>query len=243
MQFAFNILTRSRRITYDNLRLRDPEFIAGWTSGSPSSAEAGHGTGETCPPMFPPFRLGELELANRVVVSPMDMYVAHDGMPGEFHFVHLGGKALGGAGLVMTEMVCVSPRGRITPGCTGLWSDEHGAAWKRICDFVHASSTARIGIQLGHCGPQGLHQAHVGGHRPAAAEGTGRWSRASPLPYKAGVNQTPRDWTEPAWTPWSADFVSAAQRADGGRLRPAGAALRARLPAVGIPVPGDQPAH
>ena len=121
MQFAFNILTRSRRITYDNLRLRDPEFIARvdeWFAKT--QLEAGHGTGEPCPPMFAPFRLGQLDLANRVVVSPMDMYVSQDGMPGDFHFVHLGGKALGGAGLVMTEMVCVSPDARITPGCAGL---------------------------------------------------------------------------------------------------------------------------
>ncbi|HEY2268825.1 MAG TPA: FAD-dependent monooxygenase, partial [Streptosporangiaceae bacterium] len=113
-QFAFNIVTRSRRVTYDNLRLRDPEFVADmdrWFASSPGSA-----SDEVRPPMFQPFRLGGLELANRVVVSPMDMYSARDGVPGDFHLVHLGGKALGGAGLVMTEMVCVSPEGRITPG-------------------------------------------------------------------------------------------------------------------------------
>ena len=99
---------------------------------------------------------GELDLANRVVVSPMDMYVAQDGMPGDFHLVHLGGKALGGAGLVMTEMVCVSPRGRITPGCAGLWTDEQGAAWRRVCRLrARVSRDARIGIQLGHSGPKG----------------------------------------------------------------------------------------
>ena len=135
-QFAFNIVTRSRRVTYDNLRLRDPEFVADmdrWFAsavapGGPAVALGGpaeDGAGAR-PPMFQPFRLGGLELANRVVVSPMDMYSAHDGVPGDFHLVHLGSKALGGAGLVMTEMVCVSPVGRITPGCTGIYTDGAG---------------------------------------------------------------------------------------------------------------------
>ena len=172
LQFAFNILTRSRRITYDNLRLRDPEFIARvdeWFAAT--QLEAGHGTGEPGPPMFMPFRLGQLELANRVVVSPMDMYVSTDGMPGDFHLVHLGGKALGGAGLVMTEMVCVSPRG---PDHPGLRRDlvrraAHGlGADLRLRARLHARA---------HRDParaqrtQGLHEAHVGGHRPAAARG------------------------------------------------------------------------
>ena len=105
--------------------------------------------------MFQPFRLGGLELKNRVIVSPMDMYSADDGVPGEFHLVHLGSKALGGAGLVMTEMVCVSPEGRITPGCTGLWTDEQRDSWARITAFVHERSTAKIGLQLGHSGRKG----------------------------------------------------------------------------------------
>ena len=105
--------------------------------------------------MFQPFRLGGLELKNRVIVSPMDMYSAVDGVPGDFHLVHLGSKAMGGAGLVMTEMVCVSPEGRITPGCTGLWNDEQRDSWARITSFVHERSTARIGLQLGHSGRKG----------------------------------------------------------------------------------------
>src|SRR6266568_5041799 len=143
-QFAFNIVTRSRRVTYDNLRLRDPEFVAdmdGWfasASGSPGVR----------PPMFQPFRLGGLELANRVIVSPMDMYSARDGVPGDFHLVHLGSKALGGAGLVMTEMVCVSPSGRITPGCTGIYTAEQEDSWRRIVRFVHGQSDAKIGGQF-----------------------------------------------------------------------------------------------
>src|SRR5213075_1603932 len=117
---------------YDNLRLRDPEFATDldqWFARSLGTTSR--------PPMFQPFWLGGLELANRIVVSPMDMYSAVDGVPGDFHLVHLGSKAMGGAGLVMTEMVCVSPEGRITPGCTGLWSDEQRDSWARIVSFVH----------------------------------------------------------------------------------------------------------
>ena len=136
LQFGFNIMTRSRRVTYDNLRLRDPEFVARCDEWY-----AGHvGAADVRPPMFQPARIGELDLVNRVVVSPMDMYVAVDGLISDFHLVHLGGKALGGAGLVMTEMVCVSPEGRITPGCAGIWDDEQQAAWRRVTDFVHTNS-------------------------------------------------------------------------------------------------------
>ncbi|NEE31932.1 bifunctional salicylyl-CoA 5-hydroxylase/oxidoreductase, partial [Streptomyces sp. SID7982] len=131
-RFAFNLLTRSRRVTHDNLRLRDASFTA--------AVEEEFGCPPGTPPMFTPFRLRGLELRNRVVVSPMDMYSATDGFPGDFHLVHLGARALGGAGLTMTEMVCVSPEGRITPGCTGLWNDEQALAWRRITDFVHTSA-------------------------------------------------------------------------------------------------------
>src|SRR5260370_37224497 len=122
------MVPRSRRVTYDNLRLGDPEFGAEMDRWFASSS----GSAEVRPPMFQPFRLGQLELANRVIVSPMDMYSARDGVPGDFHLVHLGSKALGGAGLVMTEMACVSPSGRITPGCTGLYTAEQEEAWRRI---------------------------------------------------------------------------------------------------------------
>src|SRR5271165_1640517 len=151
-QFAFNIVTRSRRVTYDNLRLRDPEFVADmdrWFAGGVA------GPADPRPPMFQPFRLGGLELANRVIVSPMDMYSARDGVPGDFHLVHLGSKALGGAGLVMTEMVCVSATGRITPGCTGIYTAEQEESWRRVVGFVHGRTNAKIGIQLGHSGRKG----------------------------------------------------------------------------------------
>src|SRR5204863_5613170 len=135
---------------------RDSEFVDAVDAWFASQAkERGHGTGDVRPPMFQPFRLRGLELANRVVVSPMDMYQATDGVPNDFHLVHLGGKALGGAGLVMTEMVCVSATGRISPGCTGMYRPEHEEAWKRIVDFVHTETSAKIGFQVGHSGRKG----------------------------------------------------------------------------------------
>ena len=214
-QFAFNILTRSRRITYDNLRLRDPAFIAdvdAWFAGQEKAA--GHGDGEVRPPMFHPFRLGELELVNRVVVSPMDMYVAVDGMPGDFHLAHLGGKALGGAGLVMTEMICVSPEGRITPGCTGLWTDQQRDYWQRICDFVHESTAAKIGAQIGHSGPKGSTKLMWEGIDQPLDEGNWPVVGASEVAYCDGVNQTPRALDRDGMDAIKADFVAAAVRAD-----------------------------
>src|ERR1700694_2167619 len=148
LQFAFNLLTRSRRVTYGNLKVRDPEFVSAVDSWFCN----GH---EPVPPMFARIRLRELDLANRVIVSAMDMYTSDDGLIGDFHLVHLGSKALGGAGLVMTEMVCVSREGRITPGCAGLYKPEHESAFTRLVEFVHQRTPAKIGIQLGHSGRKG----------------------------------------------------------------------------------------
>ncbi|MGE5288164.1 MAG: bifunctional salicylyl-CoA 5-hydroxylase/oxidoreductase [Micromonosporaceae bacterium] len=206
-QFAFNINTRSRRVTYDNLRLRDPEFVAGldqWFA-------AGQG-GEVCPPMFQPYRIGRLELANRVIVSPMDMYCATDGVPGDFHLVHLGSKALGGAGLVMTEMVCVSATGRISPGCAGLYSGEHEAAWRRIVDFVHSRTGAKIGIQLGHSGRKGSTRVMWEGIDQPLPEGNWEVCGPSPIPYSS-VNQVPRELTEADLRRITGQFTSAARAA------------------------------
>ncbi|MCI2416391.1 bifunctional salicylyl-CoA 5-hydroxylase/oxidoreductase [Saccharopolyspora sp. K220] len=204
-QFAFNLLTRSRRVTYDNLRLRDPEFVAGidtWFAGQ----------GEVRPPMFQPVRLGPLELNNRVVVSPMDMYCATDGVPGEFHLVHLGGKALGGAGLVMTEMVCVSEQGRITPGCACLCTPEQEAGWRRVVDFVHGNSAAKIGIQLGHSGRKGSTKLMWEGMDDPLEEGNWEVVGPSPVPYSER-NQTPRELTVADLTEIKQQFVAAAQAA------------------------------
>lgn len=211
-QFAFNIMTRSRRVTHDNLRVRDPEFVAGIDEWFAADTEGGRAD---APPMFQPFRLGELELANRVVVSPMDMYVAKgDGVPTDFHFTHLCGKALGGAGLVMTEMVCVSPQGRITPGCTGIWDDAQQQAWARITDFVHRDSQAKIGLQLGHSGRKGSTKLMWEGIDQPLEDGNWEVISPSPLPYQPGVNQVPREMTHADMAQVKAEFVDCAQRGD-----------------------------
>ncbi|RKS04844.1 anthraniloyl-CoA monooxygenase [Nocardiopsis sp. Huas11] len=231
VQFAFNLLTRSRRVTYDNLRLRDPEFVArvdDWFAGQvagggdTASDAFGAGTGpgaspptaERRPPMFHPFRLGPTALVNRVVVSAMDMYSAVDGTPQDFHLVHLGGKALGGAGLVMTEMVCVSAEGRITPGCTGMYRPEHETAWRRVTDFVHEHSQARIGIQLGHSGRKGSTRVMWEGIDQPLAEDNWPVVAPSPLPYRPGVNQVPRELDAAAMAAIRDDFTAAARAAD-----------------------------
>ncbi|MGW7356825.1 bifunctional salicylyl-CoA 5-hydroxylase/oxidoreductase [Streptomyces sp. NPDC054802] len=205
-RFAFNLLTRSRRVTHDNLRLRDPAFT--------DAVEREFGCPPDTPPMFTPFQLRGLTLRNRVVVSPMDMYSAHDGMPGDFHLVHLGARALGGAGLVMTEMVCVSPEGRITPGCTGLYTPEQAAAWRRVTDFVHTgSSGTAIGVQLGHSGRKGSTRLMWEGiDQPLD---TGNWpvSAASPLPYRPGVNQVPNALDHAGLTEIRRQFAAATRRA------------------------------
>jgi anthraniloyl-CoA monooxygenase len=214
VQFAFNIMTRSRRVTYDNLRLRDPEFVKTvdeWFAEHERSR--GHGRGDVCPPMFQPLRLRGLELANRVAVSPMDMYKAEDGMPTPFHLVHLGGKALGGAGLVMTEMVCVSEAGRITPGCTGIWTAAQAYAWRGITEFVHAESQAKIGIQLGHSGRKGSTKLMWEGIDEPLDEGNWPVVAPSPLAYRPGVNQVPRELTATDLDTLEQQFVDATRRA------------------------------
>jgi anthraniloyl-CoA monooxygenase len=214
-QFAFNIMTRSRRVTHANLRLRDPEFtdrVDAWFAGQ--QKRLGIGTGEVVPPMFQPFRLRSMELANRVVVSAMDMYSAADGVPSDFHLVHLGGKALGGAGLVMTEMVCVSADGRITPGCAGLYERAHEEAWQRITAFVHGSSGAKIGLQLGHSGRKGATRLMWEGMDEPLSTGTWEVCGPSPLPYAAGLSQVPRQLTVAEMAQITGQFVAAAEAAE-----------------------------
>lgn len=156
LQFTFNLMSRSKRITYDNLALRDPELIERTTAWFARDSGVPRGSdGRYPPPMFTPYRLRGLELANRVVVSPMCQYSSPDGLVGDWHLVHLGARAVGGAGLVISEMTNVSAEGRITHGCAGMYAPEHVAAWKRIVDFVHANTPARIGLQLGHAGRKG----------------------------------------------------------------------------------------
>ena len=199
LQFAFNLLTRSRRVTYDNLRLRDPGFVA---SVHP----------DTRPPMFTPFSLRGMTLPNRVVVSPMDMYSAVDGMPSDFHLVHLGGRSMGGAGLVMTEMLCVSADGRITPGCAGLWSPEQAEAWKRIVSFAHSYGGALIGAQLGHSGRKGSTKLMWEGIDEPLPDGNWPVIAPSPLPYSPH-NQMPREMRAPDFALVLSQFVWAARAA------------------------------
>ncbi|GAA3978688.1 bifunctional salicylyl-CoA 5-hydroxylase/oxidoreductase [Streptomyces marokkonensis] len=204
-QFAFNLLTRSRRVTHGNLRLRDAAFTG--------SVEREFGCPAGTPPMFTPFRLRGLTLRNRVVVSPMDMYSATDGIPGDFHLVHLGARALGGAGLVMTEMVCVSEEGRITPGCAGLYTDAQGEAWRRITDFAHARAPGTaIGVQLGHSGRKGSTRLMWEGMDEPLPEGNWPLSAASPLPYKPG-SQTPHELSREELAAIREQFTTAAARA------------------------------
>ncbi|MEU8969160.1 bifunctional salicylyl-CoA 5-hydroxylase/oxidoreductase [Streptomyces monashensis] len=204
-QFAFNLLTRSRRVTHDNLRLRDAHFTG--------AVEREFGCPPGTPPMFTPFRLRGLTLRNRVVVSPMDMYSAVDGVPGDFHLVHLGARALGGAGLVMTEMVCVSEEGRITPGCAGLYTGRQAEAWRRVTDFVHqqAPGTA-IGVQLGHAGRKGSTRLMWEGMDEPLPTGNWPLVAASPLPYKPG-GQTPRQLSRAQLTDVREQFTASAWRA------------------------------
>ncbi|NXY95633.1 bifunctional salicylyl-CoA 5-hydroxylase/oxidoreductase [Streptomyces sp. BR123] len=208
-QFAFNLLTRSRRVTHGNLRLRDERFTRAVERdfGCPDDAT---------PPMFTPLRLRGLTLRNRVVVSPMDMYSAPDGdgTPGDFHLVHLGARALGGAGLVMTEMVCVSPEGRITPGCTGLYTAGQAAAWKRIVDFVHGSAPGTaFGVQLGHSGRKGSTRLMWEGMDDPLPEGNWPVVAASALPYRPGVSPIPRALTRSELSTIRGEFAAAAARA------------------------------
>jgi anthraniloyl-CoA monooxygenase len=205
LQFAFNLLTRSRRLTYSNLKVRDPEFVASvdrWFTGGR----------EDVPPMFVPIRLRELELANRVIVSPMDMYEADDGCIGDFHLVHLGSKALGGAALVMTEMVCVSREGRITPGCAGMYKPEHEAAFTRLVDFVHGHTRATIGIQLGHSGRKGSTKLMWEGMDEPLESGNWELMAPSPLPYMS-VSQVPREMTRADMDLVREQFVAATRMA------------------------------
>lgn len=212
-QFVFSMLTRSQRVTYDNLRLRDAGYMAEvdrWY------AESDHGSpvpaGPQTPPMFHPYSVRGLTLANRVVVSPMDQYSAIDGLPGEWHLVHLGSRAVGGAGLVMTEMTCVSPEGRISPGDAGIWTDEQGRAWARIVDFVHTHSQSKIGLQIGHSGRKGATRLMWEGDNVPLEEGMWEIMSASPLKYHPD-SQVPREATQRDMAGVCEEHVAAAGRA------------------------------
>ena len=208
-QFAYALLTGSQRIGHQNLKERDAGYAAGVEAWF--DREAG-GEGEPRPPMFTPYTVRGVTLKNRVIVSPMAVYSAVDGVPNDFHLVHIGSRALGGAALVFTEMTCVSPEGRISPGCAGLWNEEQRAAWARVVDFVHSRSDARIALQLGHSGPKGSTQLGWEDADRPLPEGNWPLVAASALPYVEGVSQVPRALT-PADMEWiRGEFVGAAER-------------------------------
>ncbi|WP_332778056.1 bifunctional salicylyl-CoA 5-hydroxylase/oxidoreductase [Polaromonas sp.] len=206
-QFAYSLLTRSQRISHENLRLRDAKWLEGyesWLSGGP-----------VVPPMLTPFKVRGTELKNRIVCSPMATYSAVDGVPQDFHLVHLGARALGGAAMVMVEMTSPNPEGRITPACTGLWNDEQTAAFKRIVDFVHGQSTAKIGMQLGHSGPKGSTQVGWEEMDEPLPDGGphANWPvmSASAVPY-GERNQTPQAMTHTHMQALKQQFVDATRR-------------------------------
>ena len=215
-QFAFGVMSRSKQITWENLELRDPAFVRNTHRWFAAQARAqGYAVDEKNPPvpMFTPFRLRGMQLANRVVVSPMDQYSAVEGMPTDWHLVHLGSRAIGGAGLVYVEMTCVSPEGRITPGCTGLWSEAQRDAFKRIADFCHANSKAKLCMQIGHSGRKGSTQ--LGWERIDHPLGEGNWPllSASPIAYYEGESQVPREMARADMDLVKGQFVRATQLA------------------------------
>ncbi len=206
-QFAYSLLTRSQRVSHENLRQRDKAYLEGYERWF-AETSSGKKFDKAIPPMFVPFKLRSLELMNRIAVSPMDMYSASDGTPSDFHLVHLGSRALGGAGLIFTEMTCVSAEGRITPGCAGMYRAEHMHAWKKIVDFVHTNSAAKIAIQLGHAGRKGSTQ--LGWEEMDRPLKTGNWEILSPsaIPYTQS-SHTPREMEKADFVNILRDFILA----------------------------------
>ena len=206
-QFAYSLLTRSQRVSHENLRMRDSTYVEGMERWFASRVSLSQDEAEAVPPMFTPFKLRGMILENRVVVSPMDMYSAVDGVPNDFHVVHLGARALGGAALLMTEMVCVSPEGRITLGCTGLYNDEQLEAWRRIVRFVHEWSSAKICLQLGHSGRKGSVQLPWEGTDIPLNKS---WERLGPSPVEYGPTlPRPREMSKADMETIKEEFVHA----------------------------------
>jgi anthraniloyl-CoA monooxygenase len=209
-QFAYSLLTRSQRVSHENLRVRDRAYLEGverWFAGREAGGgkrESGAGSDRhpaplpsapvALPPMFTPYTIRNMTVPNRIVVSPMDVYSATDGVPNDFHLVHLGARALGGAGLVFTEMACVSPEGRITLGCTGMYAPEQAQGWKRIVEFVHERTPAKICLQLGHSGRKGSTRLGLEGTDIPLDEGNWEVMGPSPLPHRETM-QVPREMT------------------------------------------------
>ena len=212
-QFFYSMLTRSQRISHENLRLRDPVWLEGYERWFARQAGVSVKEGARAPlPMLTPFQARGVTLANRIVVSPMAMYSAVDGLIGDFHIAHLGARAMGGAGLVFAEMTCVSPDARITPGCLGLWNDAQQAGWKRLADLVHSVGSAKLGAQIGHAGRKGSTRVAWEGIDQPLAEGGWPLISASALPYLPN-GPTPRAMTRADMDRVLNDFVEATKRA------------------------------
>lgn len=212
-QFMYSMLTRSQRISHENLRLRDKVWLEGyerWFAGQ--SGIDTETNGRVLPPMFTPYAVRGVELSNRIVMSPMAMYSAKDGLMDDFHLVHLGSRALGGAGLVFAEMTCVSPDARITPGCLGLWNEEQAQRWKRFVDFAHENSAAKVGIQLGHAGRKGATKVAWEGMDQPLPEGGWALLSASATPYLPH-SQVPKAMDHADMDRVKADFVRATELA------------------------------
>jgi anthraniloyl-CoA monooxygenase len=226
LQFTFTLLTRSLRITHEDLRQRDPAFLErvdAWVADEATRQVLGHPVAATAspavttlpppPPIFTPFRLRDLVISNRIVLSPMCQYVADDGTVGDWHLVHLGSRAIGGAGLIMAEMTDVSREGRISVGCAGLYKREHRDAWKRVVDFVHRESAAKIGIQLGHAGRKGATKKLWEGDNEPVESGAWPLISASPMPYFPERSQTPREMSRQDMDVVIGEFVTATELA------------------------------
>ena len=211
VQFNYSLLTRSQRISHENLRLRDPEWLE--SAERWFQTRAGSTENNVRAPMFAPFKLREMDLENRIVVSPMAQYKAVDGAPTDWHFVHYAERAKGGAGLVYTEMTCVSADGRITPGCPGLYAPEHEAEWARLTRFVHAETPAKICCQIGHAGRKGSTNLGWEGMDKPLASGNWDLISASAIPWADG-NAVPREITREDMDRVKAEFVSATEMAE-----------------------------
>ena len=219
-QFTYSLLTRSQRVSHESLRMRDARYLEGVERWFAAQTTPGMDTrnpfpeSSVTPPMFTPFALRGMTVVNRVVVAPMDMYSAVDGTPGEFHLAHLGTRAIGGAGLVMTEMTCVAADARITPGCTGMYKPEHVTAWRRIVDFIHRESPAKVCLQLGHAGPKGSTKVPWLGEDVPLDDGN--WALLAPSAIRyAPQLQVPREMSRADMDRVRDQFVEAARMGDG----------------------------
>jgi anthraniloyl-CoA monooxygenase len=222
--FSFSLLTRSLRVTHSDLKVRDPEYIKGvnhrfaelaYQRANIEVPRSVYGVDlSDLPPMFTPLRIRGLTIKNRVVLSPMCMYSAQDGLPNDWTLTHLGSRSVGGCGLLLTEMTAVSPEARITPGCTGIYNEDHVTAWRRVVDFVHQYSESKIALQLGHAGRKGATRLMWEGmDRPLPQEDAWPIYSASALPYYA-ESQTPHELTEAEIAKITADFVASTHRAE-----------------------------